>query len=99
MEIKPLKKINGLDYDQSKIQAYVAEWIDQVRVNPFVIGERFELSLTSGTTVINHGFGTIPTGWLILRKDANQNIWETARNDKQLILQASGNVQVLVWVF
>lgn len=61
-----------------------------------------DVSLSSGANVINHRLGAKVRGWVVIRKNANEDVWEPAKldnSDKQIQLDASGGVIVTLWVF
>ena len=49
---------------------------------------------------IPHRLGEIPNGWLIIDKNANEDIWSsTAKDGRFLYLTASGNVTVTIFIW
>ena len=99
MQLKPLKKLTGLDYEQSKTVQYTEEWTQQFNSNPFIVGNILTITITATATAFNHGLSTTPQGWIILDKTANVDVWRTAWDDKTITLQGSGSVSVKIWVF
>lgn len=99
MELKPYKKLTGLDYELSKTVQYTEEWTQQFKNNPFIVGNVLTLSITATATAFNHGLSTTPQGWIILDKTANVDVWRTAWDDKSITLRGSGSVSIKIWVF
>ena len=60
---------------------------------------------TIGTApvVINHGLQRPPLGFIIIRKRANQSVWDLQDDNKNssqtLVLIAGGDVEIDLWVF
>lgn len=53
---------------------------------------------TAGTR-IPHGLKRRLRGWFLVGQDANATVWETARDESFLSLDASATVTVSIWVF
>ena len=61
-----------------------------------------DVSLTSGTaTTVPHKLGRKYTGWIVVRKNANADVWESASLSPSLYinLNTSANVEVDLLVF
>ena len=99
MKLKPLKTIQQLDYSTSRIQGYLQEFLAQLMPNPFITGIILDVSILTTDTPLNHGLQTEPSGWFIIDKNANANVWKISQSDKQLVLRASAAVTVRIWVF
>mgnify|MGYP003154514067 FL=1 len=60
---------------------------------------------TIGTSpvVVNHGLGRPPQGFIVIRRRANQQVWDLQdinKNTSQtLVLIAGGDVEIDLWVF
>lgn len=62
------------------------------------------VSITAGSAArVDHKLGKAPAGWLVVGKSAEATVWdEQAANGtpaRTLVLQASANVTVNLWVF
>lgn len=61
------------------------------------------VELESGNNTINHGLGRNLIGWIITRKDANEDIFDNQDSNTTpaltLILNSSGDVRVDIIVF
>lgn len=99
MELRPYKKLTGLDYSLSKTVQYTEEFLLQLTSLIFLKGNLIEIAVTTAETDYNHGLQTTPQGWLIMDKTANIDVWRTAWNDSTIRLKATGSGSVKVWVF
>lgn len=81
-----------VDQAQSKFNASVVDALRQ-NAKTALVGRDIELTaLTAGTNNVAHGLGKIPTGWIVIRKNATADLWEAQDpNDKYLFL-ATDNV-------
>ena len=99
MELKPLKKITVSDYNLQKIQGYSRDFSDQLLPNPFIVGVILDISLTTTATAFNHGLQQTPSGWIILDKDSNADVWRTDWDERTITLDASASTTIKLWVF
>jgi len=99
MEIKPLKTFQTTDYELSKFQGYVKEFISQISGNQFLIGQEFSVALTTSGKSIEHKLGRVPTGWIVTDTDANATIWRTGWSAETISFDASATVNAKIWVF
>jgi hypothetical protein len=58
----------------------------------------FDVVVTTSDTKVEHKLGATPTGYVILRKNADENVWDTDSNANEIILQASGTVTVRILI-
>lgn len=99
MELKPYKKLTGLEYNLSKTVQFTEEFNKQFINNPFLVGNVFTATITPSTVTINHGLGSVPLGWIVLDQDADANIWKTSSDDKTITFDSSATVTIKVWIF
>lgn len=99
MVLKPYKKLTGTDYELSKTIQYTEEFIQQLIPNPFIVGNIIEISVSTTATAFNHNLQSTPSGWIILDKNANVDVWRTAWNDKTITLDATGSATIKLWIF
>lgn len=87
----------SLDMMQNAWARFLNPWLK----NPFSSGVYLkDLSLVSGSNVINHKLGRAPQGWIIIDIQAAQTLYRSAAfNDLTLTLTASGNVIASLYVF
>lgn len=83
---------------QDQIEMAFGEMDRQI---PFLDGARMTSVVIAGSsTRVAHGLGRVPLGFLILKRNANQNVWEASAADSRFLnLQAGGAVTVDLWVF
>ena len=82
----------------SRVFGFIQEWVNQFKAL-FLTGQSYDVIINTTDTVINHGLGITPNGWLILDKQANSTVWRVSWNDKQITLRASAQVTIKLWVF
>lgn len=99
MKLKAFKTIQDVEYLLSKLQGHIVEFTNQLTMNPFLSGTIVESTIGVTDTTLSHGLKAEPTGWIILDKDANSNIWKVSQNSKEIVLKASASVTCKVWVF
>lgn len=99
MELKPYKKLTGLDYELSKSVQYTEEFVQQFYGLTFLVGNLLSISVTTSPQAFNHGLQKQPTGWIIFDRDSNSNVWRTSWNDTTITLQGSAASNIKVWVF
>lgn len=75
--------------------------LEQLNICPLVQGNLLEnISLGTADTDVKHKLGRNLVGWIIIKINANETVWESgAVDNKFLPLQASGDVTVTLWVF
>lgn len=99
MKLKAFKTIQDLEYLLAKLQGYIVEFTNQLTMNPFISGTVIEATINTTNTSLSHGLQVEPTGWMILDKNANSDIWKISQNSKEIVLKASASVTCKVWVF
>lgn len=61
------------------------------------------VELLTGSNSINHGLGRPLIGWILTRKDADENVYDNQSNnplpERTLLLVSTGDVSVDVMVF
>lgn len=62
------------------------------------------IAITTGTEkTINHGLGRAIRGWIVTRTSAGATVWDSQSNNTTpratLVLNASANVTISIWVF
>lgn len=99
MKLKALKTIQDLEFLLAKLQSNIVDFLNQLTSNPFLVGTIIDIDILTTDTTLNHGLGVEPTGWIILDKNANANIWKVSQDKNQIILKSSLNATCKVWVF
>ena len=59
-----------------------------------------EVSLSTTATSVEHKLDAVPNGFLVIGKDANADVWESAVSDKRfLYLISDTTVNVKLYIF
>jgi hypothetical protein len=58
-----------------------------------------KVSLTTTPKKVEHKLSTSPLGCIVVSQDANAVIFQTAKDENFITLQASAAVTVNIWVF
>lgn len=101
--VRSLRKIGG-NRIENKTQEYTKTALEPFIKAPLLGGLLLKnVSLASGSTLVNHGLGRKPEGWIVVRKRANIDVWDDQDNNVNqtttLKLEASGAVVVDLWIF
>jgi hypothetical protein len=99
MELKPYKKLTGLEYELSKTVQYTEEYVAQLTPLIFLSGNLLTITVTTSATPFNHGLQKVPQGWIIFDKDSNANVWKVGATDTTISFNASVASNIKVWVF
>jgi hypothetical protein len=99
--MRPFKEIaaKGL---LDRVQVNVRLFADQLINIPLLDGVLLEdVALSTSETQVKHKLGRAYRGWIIVDKNAQQDVWvsSTALNKTFLSLTAAGTVTVSIWVF
>ena len=83
---------------------YIATALNPLLQLPFASGNRVQdVDITTSDTVVDHGLEQAPEGWIILKQNAAQVIYESATvNDfpgTTVILKAGGTVTADLFFF
>lgn len=103
MSLPALKRIFSNDRVLNQVQEAVNEAIRPLLQMPIASGRLIEdIALVSGTAKsIEHKLNRESAGWIVVKKNANVDIWESTSSipTKTLVLNASGTVTISLWVF
>lgn len=102
LTLNPKEIVNGFHLMQ--IQDNLDLSISEIQNSDFQTGVFVVASLISGQdNIINHGLDRKVQGWTVVGKNAQSDIWEssTVNNfpDKMLVLRASVNVTIKLYLF
>ena len=86
------------------MQGYIATALNPLFQLPFASGNRVQdVDITTADTIVDHGLEQAPEGWIILKQNAAQVIYESATvNDfpaTTVILKAGGTVTADLFFF
>ena len=87
-----------------QVQGYIATALNPLLQLPFASGNRVQdQDLSTSDTIVDHGLEQKPEGWLILKQNAAQVIYESATvNDfpeTTIIMKAGGSVTADLFFF
>lgn len=92
---------NELRQVQDSVASVFAKLTDKIVIDGL---HQTGIDIISGTQkIVNHGLGRDLKGWFITLRNANAVVWDSQATNKTpsrtLILNASANVTVDLWVF
>jgi len=94
------------DYQLSKVQDAAVESFSGLPTQfPVINGNTVTATAPAATTdfAVNHKLGRAIAGWIVVRKNANANVWESAtanpRPTDQVIFQASAKANLTFYFF
>lgn len=90
------------DRDLDKVQDSLSRIFNSIQTKEILDGRLIQdVSIVSGANEINHGLGKPIRGWIVVRKNANQTVYDSVSStpDSTFILNASGTVTISLWVF
>lgn len=101
MAVERFKTTEFSDANLQKLQDNCERKFDVYDFLPFFGGILIkDVAITTSDTTINHGLKKVPVGYLVVKKNANAQIWDTANfNQNNITLRASATVTANVWVF
>jgi len=87
-----------------QVQGYIATALNPLFQLPFASGNRVQdIEITTADTIVDHGLEQAPEGWIVLKQDAAQVIYESATaNDfpeTTIIMKAGGTVTADLFFF
>lgn len=98
--IPAYRQIQTKDFEISQVQTNTANTLNILIKVPMNDGTLLEDQvITTSDTPLNHGLGRRPVGYLIVTKNAAEDVYQTAMTENFLTLKATGSVTVNVWVF
>ena len=101
--IPPFKTLKVQDPVMDRVQANIELVLSPLGNIPLLSGILLpDIVLGSSETAVKHKLGRAPRGWLIVDKNAQQDVWRTNATTlptQFLNLTAAGTVTVTLWVF
>lgn len=102
--LRDYKKINSPDEILNRVQDEVSNAISQLLRTELLDGRLIQnVVLTAGENSVEHKLDRAPIGWVVTRKRANSEVWDSqddnTRPNRFLTLNASADVTVDIWVF
>lgn len=103
MPLPRFAKVQVDDDALNRVQDRIKQVTDALVANQLLEGRLVTVTLAAGAfTPVSHGLGRRPTGYLVVRRNANAAIWDqgdTPDSNAFLYLQTSATVTVTLWVF
>jgi len=103
MTLPRFAKVQVDDEALNRVQDRIKQVTDALVANQLLEGRLLTVTLTAGAfTRVSHGLGRPPTGYVIVRRNANAVIWDQPNGTDSgafLQLQPSATVTVTLWVF
>lgn len=98
-----MKRVYTGSPEIQRMQDLIAESVEQLERSPMGKGVLLEgVSLSTGASNrVNHKLGRVPSGWIIVDRDDNANVWSSTSSlpNKFLELSTSADVTVSLWIF
>lgn len=102
MSVKPFKEFTTKNEKLDRVQTNVTTFSDSVVSIELLNGRLIEDVILGTTEVqVEHKLGRDLRGWIIVDKNAQQDIWKSSETltKRFLSLTAAGTVTVSLWVF
>ena len=105
MAILGFKKIRTSNPELMRVQDEVEQILNPLAKLEILDGHLLrDISITAGTPlVVNHGLARPVIGWVVVRKNANADIWDSQDTNRivgrTLVLNSDANVQLSLYVF
>lgn len=103
MPLPRFAKVQVDDDALNRVQDRIKQVTDALVANQLLEGRLLTVTLAAGAfTPVSHGLGRRPTGYLVVRRNANAVLWDqddAADANAFLYLQPSATVTVTLWVF
>lgn len=99
--VRDFKKVSGSE-DVMKLQERLQEFFVPFVQCPLIDGTLLTgVQLSTAPKSVEHKLNRAPLGYIITRKNANENVWESSQAlpARFLTLTATGAVTVDIWIF
>lgn len=83
----------------AKLEDNVANVLEPVLNAAILDGKLVENVNLNTAASVQHKLGRVPRGWIVVDRNANAQVWSTAKDKNFLTLSSSGAVVVTIWVF
>lgn len=96
-----LPLVQTTDRNVNQLQQNIKQVIGPIISNPITSGALLtDISIVSGTNVINHGLGRMMQGWIISDVNSVVTLFRSQPlNDKTLTLTSNGTSTISLYVF
>jgi len=101
---KAFRKVTSGDRNISQLQSNVDQAVSDVIKAPILNGRLVDdVKLTSAPTRIEHKLGRKPSGYIIVKRNADAQVYDSLANEESptlfLPLISSADVTVSIWIF
>ncbi len=99
--MKKFKKLSSQEPVIRQIQDNIEQAINPVLDKAILDGVYLKsITLSTGSVdKINHKLGRTPLGYIVVKRNANSVIYDSAMDSKTISLNCSANVTISLWVF
>lgn len=101
--LNPFRKVKTTSEEVKHLQDAVALIFNQVLKKQIIDGRIIEdVVVNTGSPVsVAHGLGKAVRGWVVIKKNANADVWDSASvtPTATMDLNSSANVTISLWVF
>ena len=102
MSLKEFKKLHIKEFETSRLQSNVAEYVNQITSNPTLDFRILEdISVSTTATDIDHGLGRPVLGYFIIKSNAQVTIFDTTSTTPNVTVKitASATATINLYVF
>ena len=93
------KKVYQGTQESQRLQDNIESALAPILRNPLLDGILLQANLVSGNNAIEHKLNRKIRGYIIVKKSANANIYDSSDDEQFLNLNSSAAVTVSLWVF
>lgn len=100
--VSAFKRLKSSTPELDRVQDNIQQYTTQLDTNPLLGGVLIkDVALSTTEVKVEHKLGREPQGWLIVKKNAAQDIYESSSflPKRYLSLTAAGTVTASIWVF
>ena len=98
-KMSSIRKVYTTDDTLNRIQDSIKQVVEP-KINDIILN-RVELTgtiVTSGTK-ISHNLGRVPTGWVVVDKTVNADVYRVSWNNETITLASTATTEIKLWVF
>lgn len=101
MPLTQFRRTRTADDDLRQVQDAVGFVFQDILSKEILDGRIIKDIFVSGPTVIEHGLQRKMQGYILVKKNADENVWDsvTLTPARTFLLNSSGDVTVTIWVF
>lgn len=94
-------KISFVDKTLNRFQDVIYDTFSYFSDKKIVDGYTQTVNLVAGTNKVYHKLGRVYTGYIVIGKNGNVNVWDSTSTDPSsfINIQSAGTVTVTLWIF